>query len=255
MVVDLNSAAAEEDGEAAAPLLALPTCLIEWDKIHHSPRDTAVSPPPRTPWPMVSIRNYQDHSSKNPPIVFPPINHENLQISSNPPHIHTDNASIASPMYNQENSDSDSDSDLDSDSVTNSNSSSSFSPSESSPVSHSPLFSSPKARPIADAASWFGSWTEILHSKVNGIVRYLWASFASSRGVFLSFSSATLTVVLIVFLYFRQRRRLRVGEESRARLIGIIEERDEKIKQLLDQISGMNQVLLTLHRVPTSPST
>ncbi|EYU23498.1 hypothetical protein ABFS82_04G154200 [Erythranthe guttata] len=243
--MDFESATAEEDGDVSPEPLELPTGPIEWDKIHHSPPGAAVSPPPRPPWPMVSIRKHQISSSnKNPPIIFPPVDHENLQINSNP---RSDNASIASRMHIRENSDSASDSDLES--VTNSDSSASFSPSESSPVAQSPLLSIPKTTPVANPARWFSLWAEMLCFKVNAISRYLWAS---SRGVFPSFRSAALTAVLLCFLYFRRRRRLRVGEESSARLIGIIKERDEKIKQLLDQISGMNQVLLTLHRVSTT---
>ncbi|KAG8379225.1 hypothetical protein BUALT_Bualt07G0066400 [Buddleja alternifolia] len=221
--------------------------LIEWGKIRNLPPDAAAaaSPPPKTPWSMVAIRNHQDHGNDTPPIIFPPINHENLQlspdtppISSQIPHIHTDNQQISF-------SDSDSDSDSDS------NSSSTFSPSDSSPVLLSPLFS--PERPAAATARWCDSWIEILRSKVNVFVRFVCGSFTSSRGVFLTFRSAAFAAALIAFLYFRRRRRLRVGGESKDRLIGIIKQRDEKINQLLDQISRMNQMLLALHKVPTTP--
>ncbi|GFP87458.1 hypothetical protein PHJA_000889500 [Phtheirospermum japonicum] len=207
-------------------------------EIHRLPLDAAVSPPPKTPWSMVAIRNHLDNDNNNPPIIFPPINHENLHISTEKIlQIHADN---------QPHSFSDSDSDLDSDS----NSSTSFSLSDSSPSPPSPLISVSDLTesPASDAAGWFDSWMKILCAKV----RLFCGSFISSRGVFLTFRSASFTAVLMAFLYFRWRRRLRDAEESKGRLIGIIKERDEKINQLLDQISQMNQILLAFQRVPTS---
>ncbi|XP_073273874.1 uncharacterized protein [Primulina huaijiensis] len=186
------------------------------------------------------LSNYCNLMNFNPPIIFPPINHENLHISSDPslipeqiPQIH---ASV-DQQYAYSNSDSDSDSD--SDSIANSESYSTFSPSNSTPILHSPLFASPKTKP---AVIYSDSWTRILHTKVGGIMRFIWGL---SRGLWWTFRSATIAAALIAFLYFRQRRRLRAVESSKARLLGIIEEKDEKINQLLHQISRMNQVLMT----------
>ncbi|KAL8457505.1 hypothetical protein ACS0TY_035389 [Phlomoides rotata] len=211
--------------------------LLEWGEIHCPPLVSAVLPPPKTPWSMVAIRNLQKHGSNDPPIVFPPIDHENLHISPSPP------ATLERIPYigavNQRILFSDSDSDSDS------NSSSTFSPSDSSPAPLSPLF------PEKPAARRVGSWSEMLNSKVNDLMQLFCSMCTSSRGVFFTFRSAAFTAILVAFLYFRRRRRLRGGERSRARLIGIIKERDEKINQLLDQISRMNQVLVSLHKVPT----
>lgn len=185
------------------------------------------------------LSNYCNLMNSNPPIIFPPINHENLHISSDPslipdqiPEIHKNNASV-DQQYAYSNSDSDSDS------IANSMSSSTFSPSNSTPIAHSPLFSSPKAK--KPAVIYFDFWTRILHTKAGGIMRFLWVL---SRGVFSTFRSAAITTVLIAFLYFRQRRRLPTVESSKARLLGIIKEKDEKINELLHQISRMNQVLM-----------
>lgn len=168
------------------------------------------------------LSNYCNLMNYNPPIIFPPINHENLHISSDPslipkqiPQIH---ASV-DQQYAYSNSDSDSDSD--SDSIANSMSSSTFSPSNSTPIPHSPLFASPKAKP---EAIYLDSWTRVLHTKFSCIMRFIWGS---SRGLLWSFRSATIAAVLIAFLYFRQRRRLREVESSKARLLGIIVEKDE----------------------------
>ncbi|GFP89889.1 hypothetical protein PHJA_001132700, partial [Phtheirospermum japonicum] len=121
---------------------------------------------------------------------------------------------------NQPQSFSDSDSDLDSDS----NSSTSFSPSDSSPSPPSPLTVSDLTEgPASDAAGWFNSWMKILCAKV----RLFCSSFIRREGVFLTFCSTALTDVMMAFLYFRRRRRLRDAKESKGRLIGIIQERDE----------------------------
>ncbi|KAL3819485.1 hypothetical protein ACJIZ3_005390 [Penstemon smallii] len=197
-------------------------------KIQLPSPDDAVLPP----WSMVSITNYQHNHN-----IFPPSNHENLRISPlNPTPIHIDNLG-----------NSFSESDLGSDSDSNSNSSSTFSPSDSI------LFSSPKARSAADVSGRFDSWAVILLSKVNSCLRFLRSNIASSAGALGTFrSGAAFTVVMVAFLYLRKRSRLRIGEESRVRLVDIINEKDEKINQLLDQISRMNQVLLALHKVPTT---
>ncbi|XP_073148002.1 uncharacterized protein [Henckelia pumila] len=180
------------------------------------------------------LSNYCNLVNSNPPIIFPPVNHENLHISSDQiPLILKNNASV-----DQQSSYSNSDSDSDSDSIANSMSSSTFSPSNSTPIAHSPPFASPKAKPAA--IDW-DSWTRILHTKISGITRFIWGL---SPGSWWTFRSATITAVLIAFLYFRQRRRLRAVESSKGRLLGIIEEKDEKINKLLHQISRMNKVLM-----------
>ncbi|XP_057805132.1 uncharacterized protein LOC131020380 [Salvia miltiorrhiza] len=218
------------EGDATEPLP-----LLEWDEFR---RVAAVSPQP--PWSIVAIRNLPKHELDNPPIVFPPIDHENLHISPQSPpspyqsyNIHAGNRQISF-------SDSDSDSDL--------NSSSTFSPSDSSPPPRSPISS---ARP-ADAAGWFGLWAELLNSKVNITVRFLRSALTASKGALLTYRSVAFAAVLAAVLYFRRRRRLRGGEESRDRLVGMIRKRDEKINELLDQISRMNQMLIAIKKTPTS---
>lgn len=203
--------------EVEEPPLPVAGDLLEFDEIHRPPLVSAVSPLPKTRWSMVNIRNPQKNGSNDPPIVFPPIDHENLHISPNPtsnpdkiPYICAVNRRI---LF----SDSDSDSD--------SNSSSTFSPSDSSPPPLSPLF---PARTEADAAAGrLGSWSEILNSRVNYLMRLFCSVFNSSRGVFLTFRSAAFATVVVAFLYFRRRRRLRGGERSR--LVGVIKERDEVV--------------------------
>ncbi|KAL6584049.1 hypothetical protein OROMI_003338 [Orobanche minor] len=243
MVLDSYSAVIEE-GKVAEPPPPLPLLRELMGEVNRLPLEAAVVHPPKAPWSMVAIRNLQDDGCNNP---FPPINHENLQISTDP---QPPNANQITHIHavTQQLSFSDSESVSNSDS----NSLSSFSPSDSSPFQPSPLFPNHRPRPAADAAEWFYSWMEMLYFKVSCLVRLYFRSFTSSWEVFLTSRSAALTAILIAFLYFRRRRRLMAGEVNRGSLIGIIKERDEKINQLLDQISRMNQVMLTLHRVPTS---
>lgn len=196
-----------EEGDATQPLLP----LLERDEFS---RVAPVSPPP--PWSIVSIRNPPKHERDNPPIVFPPIDHENLHISPEPlpsPYqiynIHAGNRQISF-------SDSDSDSDL--------NSSSTFSPSDSSPPPRSPISS---GRPASDAAGWFDSWTELLNSKVIILVRLLRGALTASGGALLTYRSVAFAAVLAAFLYFRRQRKLRGGEESRDQLVVMIRKRDE----------------------------
>ncbi|CAI9753844.1 unnamed protein product [Fraxinus pennsylvanica] len=256
VVVDSDSTIANEEEEVAEPeplsrplpLVALSISLIEREKIQRRNSTSAVLPPPNTPWSMVAIRDYEDDNN-NSTIIFPPINHENLQISREIPQVHGE-LSITSSPHNDENSESDSYSDSDSDS--NSNSSASFSPSDSSSVSASPSILSPKARSAADIAQWFDSMVEILRSKVNNIMSLIWGNLASTFKSSLTFRYATVAAMLLLFLYFRRRRRFRAQEDSTNQLIRIAREKDEKINKLLDQVAEMNRALLSFHRVPSS---
>ncbi|KAL2516089.1 uncharacterized protein Fot_30060 [Forsythia ovata] len=250
MVVDSDSTTAEEEEVPAA--VALSISLIERGEIQCHHPNSAIPPLPSTPWSMVAIRDYGEDNN-HPTIIFPPINHENLQISTNSPPISKEfpqihsKPSITSSPYNDENSESDSYSYSDSDS----NSSATFSPSDSSAVSASPSLLSPKARSAADIALWFDSWVEILRSKVNNTMSLIWSNLALTRRVSLTCLSATVAAMLLAFLYFRRRRRFRAQEDKTNQLIRIIKEKDEKISQLLDQIAGMNEALLAFHRVST----
>ncbi|XP_011072799.1 uncharacterized protein LOC105157949 [Sesamum indicum] len=244
MVVDPDLAVAAAGEVAELPL----PFKLRWDNIHPHPLDAAASPPPKPPWSMVAIRKvHQDHGCDNPPIVFPPINHENLLISPDLPPTPDRIPRVSADIRQSSFSESDSDSDY-------SNSSSAFTPSDSSSVPRSPVFRNARAKRAADAVGWFDSWAEILQCKVIGLVRFLCSSFTYSRVAFLTFRSTAFTAILIAFLYFRRRRRLRDREENMDRLIGIIKERDEKINQLLHQISRMNQMLLAVHKAPSSPT-
>ncbi|KAG6401771.1 hypothetical protein SASPL_138636 [Salvia splendens] len=143
---------AVEEGDATPPLPSL-----HRDEFRSA---AATSPPP--PWSIVAIINLKKHELDNPPIVFPPIDHENLHISPQlPPYshqiynIHAGNRQISF-------SDSDSDFDL--------NSSSTFSPSDSSPRPLSPV-SLPRP---ADSSGWFNSWTELLNpTKINELLNQI----------------------------------------------------------------------------------
>ncbi|KAL3637989.1 hypothetical protein CASFOL_018437 [Castilleja foliolosa] len=155
MVVESYLAVTKEKNLAEPPPPQLPLLQELMGEIHHPPLDAGVSPPPKIHWPVIAIRNHLDNDNNNLPIIFPPINHENLYISTEKIlHVHSDN---------QQHSFSDSDSDLDSDSI----SSSTFSPSESSPSPPSPIVSVSDLTgiPASDAAGWFDSWMNILCAK------------------------------------------------------------------------------------------
>ncbi|CAI9757560.1 unnamed protein product [Fraxinus pennsylvanica] len=257
LVVDSGSTIADEEKTVEPPpssKVAFSIGLLKPVEIQFCRANSAIPAPPNTPWSMVAIRDYGD-DNKNPTIIFPPINHENLHISEDTPHVYGE-SSITSSPYNDEYSESDSYSYSDSDSDSHSNSSATFSPSDSSAVSASPLSQSPNAKSAGYIiALWFDSWVEILRSKLNNSTTLIWNNLASTLRASLTFRSATVTAMLLMFLYFRRRRRLREQEEITNQLIRIIKEKDEKIKHLLDQTARMNQALLAFHRVPSSSST
>ncbi|GER41973.1 myb domain protein 3r-3 [Striga asiatica] len=245
--------AVPEEGKVANPPPPLPLLRELMAEIHRLPLDAAASPPQKVPWPMVSIRNHQDDDDGGgsyPPIIFPPINHENLQIHTEKSPISQKLLQISADCRQPSFSDYDSHSDSDS-----SSSSSEFSPSYSSPSSPSPLPGFSDLAPASAAVSpgrWIDSWSETLRAKGNSIVRIIWTNLlGSSRGTVLAFRSAALAAALFAFLYFRRRR----TDGNSLRLVGIIKEKDEKINQLLDQISRMNQILLALHNKVPNGST
>ncbi|XP_051136519.1 uncharacterized protein LOC127255168 [Andrographis paniculata] len=226
---------------AAEPPRLFPAGVTDWDRLRRLPPNSGHIPPPGHPRPMVSIK---DAVEKKPPIVFPPVNHENLLVSTDPspvsnliPRIHTDNHRIRFT-------------DSDSDSETTNSLSTAFSPSDSSPAPRSPLSFAP---PESEQARRIGSWTELLHSTLSVLARYLYSGLTSSRGVLVTFRSAAFTAVLLAFMYFQRRRRLRTAERSRIQLINIMRDGDEKMNQVLEQISQMNQMLRKLHSSQQQP--
>ncbi|XP_027333267.1 uncharacterized protein LOC113848086 [Abrus precatorius] len=169
--------------------------------------------PPADPkdWSMVVI-----HDDEKDAFVFPPINHENLQI---PQH-----SSSSSPS-----SFSSSDSDL----WTPSSSSSSF----DSQISKG-----------GDFVGWMSIGVQILRSKLLAA----FSSFrncAADRGTIWSFwvpAAALLMSCWVAVKKWKRRRRILTPNETR--LINIIKEKDGKIAQLLHQIAQMNKLLIDRHK-------
>ncbi|KAK6920918.1 hypothetical protein RJ641_014596 [Dillenia turbinata] len=151
-------------------------------------------------------------------LIFPPINHENLHISSPS----TQNDQAPQP--------------------------------ESTPTmmtSHVSL--DERLRSLDGVRRWFRSGLEILGSKILNFVLQF-QSWASNKRAFCSFDTvagfASAVLVMMVCSVLRQRWRLRrVRRQSEDRLVRLIEEKDEKIIELLHQITRINQALLDRQRV------
>lgn len=169
---------------------------------HHKDGDDVV---PRNPqYSLITIR----HDTLLP-LIFPPINHENLH----------DRLDIF-PSPSESESDSETASSV-----------STFSP-PSSPGSSSPVIK----------ATGRITLVEILVTRVNGLMRFVWSYFVKWRGAILNFRTVAFVSAV---LYFRERRRSRLNVDA-------VKLRDKKIQQLLDQISQMNQILLGSHRAGTN---
>ncbi|KAL7161286.1 hypothetical protein ACSBR2_041852 [Camellia fascicularis] len=180
-------------------------------------------------WSMVAFRDAHFDSNHDHSVVFPPINHEGLHITSSPSDdLHQD-----------------------------------LKPSNSPPDDNELLpLSPPQTAGVGGeaVARWVGFGFELLRSKVSGIassvrnfVGFGGTNWSYSLGANRSFSSATgvaaaLLVWCLLAVVRRRRRRVLVRKESRDHLILLIKEKDEKINHLLQQIAQMNQVLLSLHR-------
>ncbi|KAL5759446.1 hypothetical protein ACOSQ2_018284 [Xanthoceras sorbifolium] len=187
--------------------------LNEWEHIQSPSLNTLLPTTPRREWDMVSIRESYLQDSLS---LFPPSHHQDLQVSS---HDEQPNSPSSPPSLSSSSSSSD--------------------------VSSSDL----RARVGRQLSLRF----KILGSgivRVAAKVRYC----AVCVGGFWSFAAMTglVATVLLSLLYARLRRwRARVlQEENNNRLIFLIKEKDQKINQLLLQVSQMNQLLSGRRKVP-----
>ncbi|KAK4362257.1 hypothetical protein RND71_017498 [Anisodus tanguticus] len=197
--------------------------LKRWERTRNF---QSLSDPPPALCSLFAIRDFA---------VFPPVNHENLYISTNFAVNQTHSQSSSPPFPS-----SPSVSSLSSSSFSLSNRDkdvSSYSdPPKSVPDSH---------RVPARASDYQGRWwnlgLQVLFSRINGIGN------RARRAVTIILSPFGVTVMLVMFVYFRWRRRLIRGE-SREQLRRTINAKDERINQLLSQIAEMNQVVVAMHK-------
>ncbi|EXB38550.1 hypothetical protein L484_008578 [Morus notabilis] len=186
------------------------------------------------PWTMVVIR---DSVPKTEFSVFPPINHENLHLSSRSNHEKED---PFSPPFSLSPSSS----------LASSSSFSSFSPSDSDLSDpDSPVASESLLKRSGEVGRWWvGIGLEVLRARVlrlvssfggNGVVWWKASCFAAGAGI--------AAAVMLWSFYVRARHRKRVKN-----LKAVVREKNEKINQLLHQIAQLNEVLIARHRVLAS---
>ncbi|XP_061346674.1 uncharacterized protein LOC133292288 [Gastrolobium bilobum] len=169
---------------------------------------------------MVVIHDKKDYS------IFPPINHENLQILSNqfvpqsPP-----SSSSSSSSSSSECSCSTFDSDL-------RGLSSSSSPFDS------------RVRKGRDFIGLMSVSLEILGSKLFAMVSSFRNRACADRGAFWSIGVPAAAIVMSCWIIMLTRKKRR----NETRLINIIKEKDGRIAQLLHQIAQMNEILIAHHK-------
>ncbi|KAE9602196.1 hypothetical protein Lal_00049531 [Lupinus albus] len=169
---------------------------------------------------MVMIRDSNDYS------VFPPNNHENLQIFSQN---HSIPESTSSPS--------------------SSSSFSSFSLSDSDSLSP---FNS-QLRRGADFVAWMSVGLQILRFKFYAIISSFRNS-ASERRVVSSIGVPAGVVIMSCWIMMRlwwwvsKLRKKRSFKQNEIRLMNIIKEKDEIIAKLLHQIAQMNEILIARHK-------
>lgn len=165
-------------------------------------------------FPMVIITDNKDEFS-----IFPPINHENLQLLTNQQI--PQSKSPPSP---------------------------SFSPSDCDAWEECLSLSSPfdsSLRKGCDFIGWLSIGFQILRSKLVSAV----SSFRNRGGTNWSFGLRAATVVFIVMVLIRRRKNgRRTLTPNESRLMQIIMEKEGKISQLLHQIAQMNEILIDRHK-------
>ncbi|GAU46123.1 hypothetical protein TSUD_192840 [Trifolium subterraneum] len=170
--------------------------------------------------PMVVITDKKHDFS-----IFPPINHENLNLFTN--------HQIPQPQ-----------SQLQSQS-TLSCSPPSFSTSDCETLGeYSPTLDSTLQKG-GDFIGWLCIGFQILRSKLVSAV----SSCRNRGGAIRSFGLPVATVVFIVMMLMRRKKnRRRILTSNESRLVQIIMEKDGKIAQLLHQIAQMNEILIERHK-------
>ncbi|WCJ35904.1 hypothetical protein M5689_017131 [Euphorbia peplus] len=168
-------------------------------------------------WSMVVVKDPPSPTKipDEPLSVFPPCNHENLTPSHfNPePKTHLTPPSFPSP-----------------------------------PLSFFPPDSSPAPVVVSPLTEWWVLTVKILRSGMANVGSY----FRCYGYPFWSFGNVAVVVTVVSWwLYARARRQWR-RRNNVDHLMQIITQKDEKIMQLLSQISKMNEVLLTRHKALTS---
>ncbi|CAN4088425.1 unnamed protein product [Withania somnifera] len=219
------------------------------EKLKKLERRKSLSDPPPAVCSLFPIPDYPFHKSSGDFTVFPPVNHENLYISTNS--VNQIRSQSSSPPFPSSPS-------------LSSLSSSSFSPthrdnddsSYSFAASDSNMVDPPKSvaespRPAARAACYRGRWwnlgLQVLFSRVAGIAMLRWSFNLAQRAVMIILSPFGMGAMLVMFAYFRWRRRLIRGQ-SGEELRRIIRANNERINQLLSQIAEMNQVFAAMHK-------
>lgn len=206
----------------------------------------SLSDPPPAVCSLLSIRDYPLHKSSGDFAVFPPLNHENLYISTNSVHqIHSQSFSPPFPSSPSLSSSSFSPSHRDND-----DSSYAFAASDSN-VEDPPKSVPDSPRPATRAACYRGRWwnlgLQLLFSRVSGIAM-LRRGFSSARwALMIILSPFGMAAILVMFAYFHRRRRLIRGQNGEE-LRRTIKAKDERINQLLSQIAEMNQVFVAMHK-------
>jgi hypothetical protein len=162
-------------------------------------------------WSMVLIRDSPAHGHCS---VFPPVNHENLHIPSQ-------------PFQEQQSPLSPSSSSLSSSSSSSFSLSSSFSPSDSTDSDSLPAPPpDSRVKKAGELTRWIGIGLEVLRCKVIAAVSSFRNYVPNNRGSFRSFGPVAAAVALVVWtLFMRYRRRRRT--ESVGRLVQTIKEKDE----------------------------
>ncbi|KAG8652425.1 hypothetical protein MANES_06G089401v8 [Manihot esculenta] len=111
---------------------------------------------------------------------------------------------------------------------------------------------SPSPPEVTLLPNWWGFAFKILRSRIANIGSYFGSNSSGTKRSFWSFGNVALAVTVVLWWLYVRVRRQRRRSESVENLMQIISEKDEKIMQLLNQISQMNQVLLSQHKVLAS---
>ncbi|KAM3380762.1 hypothetical protein P3S68_006335 [Capsicum galapagoense] len=234
-----------EDQEEEEDEGAITEAQLEKRKKWECTRDfrSLSDPPPVCSF--IPIRDYSFHKSSGDFAVFPPANHENLYP------VHQNHSQSSSPPSPSSPSLLSSSSSFSPSHRENGESSYSFAASDSNVVDP-PRSVTDCPRIPARGAGYRGKWLnlglQVLVSRVSGTGMLSKGLSSARRAVMIILSPFGMAAMLVMFVYFRRRRRLIRGQRGEEELRRTIRAKDERINQLLSQIAEMNQVFVAMHK-------
>ncbi|XP_055961300.1 uncharacterized protein LOC130015364 [Mercurialis annua] len=123
---------------------------------------------------------------------------------------------------------------------------------EDPPPSPTPPPPPPPQPPVTLLPQWWSLAFEILRSRIGNVGLFFGCSTGKRSPSFWSFKNVAFVATVVLWWFSVRLRRRRRTRKSVEHLMEIVNEKDKKIMELLNQVAQMNEVLLSRHKVLAS---